>query len=225
MVLDQLWVNFDVERRVFVTAGKQHVKWGVGKFWNPTDYLHPVPRNPLAVFDERVGTTMVKLHVPWEARGWNAYGVAVLEDIAGLDEPTNRLGRVGVGGRVEAVVGTVELGADALTQDGHRPRFGVDASAGIARRVRGGRAPHEPRRAAVGRREPGRAARLALRARRSGGLHARGGRGRELVREVQRRGHRHARRGVPSTTRATRRRTSTRSSSPARRSHGIPPRR
>jgi hypothetical protein len=131
VVLDQLWVNFDVERRVFVTAGKQHVKWGVGKFWNPTDYLHPVPRNPLAVFDERVGTTMVKLHVPWEARGWNAYGVAVLEDIAGLDEPTNRLGRVGVGGRVEAVVGTVELGADALTQDGHRPRFGVDASAGI----------------------------------------------------------------------------------------------
>ena len=131
VVLDQLWVNFDVDRRIFVTAGKQHVKWGVGKFWNPTDYLHPVPRNPLAVFDERVGTTMVKLHVPWEARGWNAYGVAVLEDISGLEEPTNRLGRVGVGGRAEVVVGTVELGADALAQDGHRPRFGVDASAGI----------------------------------------------------------------------------------------------
>jgi hypothetical protein len=130
VVLDQLWVNFDVDRRIFVTAGKQHVKWGVGKFWNPTDYLHPVPRNPLAVFDERVGTMMVKLHAPWEALGWNAYGVAVLEDISGLEEPTNRLGRVGVGGRVEAVAGTVELGADALAQDGHRPRFGVDASAG-----------------------------------------------------------------------------------------------
>jgi hypothetical protein len=131
VVLDQLWVNFDVERRVFVTAGKQHVKWGVGKFWNPTDYLHPVPRNPLAVFDERVGTMMVKLHAPWEARGWNAYGVAVLEDISGLDQPTNRLGRVGVGGRVEAVVGTVELGADALAQDEHHPRFGVDAEVAL----------------------------------------------------------------------------------------------
>ncbi|WP_242338862.1 MULTISPECIES: hypothetical protein [Anaeromyxobacter] len=130
-VLDQLWVNFDVARRVFVTAGRQHVKWGVGKFWNPTDYLHPVRRDPLAVFDERTGTTMVKVHVPWERRGWNAYGVALLDDAAGVDTPTNRLGRVGVGGRTEVVLGTVELGADALTQDGHRPRFGIDASAGV----------------------------------------------------------------------------------------------
>jgi hypothetical protein len=138
-VLDQLWVNFDVERTVFVTAGRQHVKWGVGRFWNPTDYLHPVKRDPLAVFDPRVGTAMVKLHVPWERRGWNAYGVAVLEDVAGdpplrpdgtRDTPT-RLGRVGVGGRAEIVLGKMELGLDALAQDAHRPRFGVDVSAGI----------------------------------------------------------------------------------------------
>jgi hypothetical protein len=130
-VLDQLWVNFDVERVLFVTAGRQHVKWGVGRFWNPTDFLHPVRRNPLAVFDERTGTAMVKLHLPWEARGWNAYGVAVLEDVAGAPEPARRVGRVGVGGRAEVVVGLMELGLDALAQDGHRPRFGVDVSAGV----------------------------------------------------------------------------------------------
>jgi hypothetical protein len=137
--LDQLWVNFDLGRRAFVTAGRQHAKWGVGRFWNPTDYLHPVRRDPLAVFDVRTGTTMVKLHVPWEARGWNAYAVAVLEDVAG-DPPlaadgtrdgTDRLGRVGVGGRAEMVFGPMELGLDALAQDGHRPRFGVDVSAGV----------------------------------------------------------------------------------------------
>ena len=130
-VLDQLWVNFDVGRRVFVTAGKQHVKWGVGRFWNPTDFLHPVRRDPLAVFDARAGTAMVKLHVPWEARGWNLYGVAMLEDAAGAPEPTDRLGRIAAGGRAEAVLGTAELGLDALVQDGHRPRFGVDLSAGV----------------------------------------------------------------------------------------------
>jgi hypothetical protein len=137
--LDQLWVNFDVGRRAFVTAGRQHAKWGVGRFWNPTDYLHPVKRDPLAVFDARTGTTLVKVHVPWEARGWNLYGVAMLEDVAG-DLPrradgsadgTNRLGRVGGGGRAEVVLGTVEVGADALVQAGHRPRFGVDVSAGV----------------------------------------------------------------------------------------------
>jgi hypothetical protein len=131
--LDQLWLNFDVfDRRGFLTAGRQHVKWGVGKFWNPTDYLHPVKRDPLAVFDIRTGTTMVKLQVPWEKRGWNFYGFGVFEDIAGETSlGTNRLGRIGVGGRAEIVLGSAELGLDALTQSGHHPRFGVDLSGGI----------------------------------------------------------------------------------------------
>ena len=138
-VLDQLWVNFDIQHTVFVTAGRQHVKWGVGHFWNPTDYLHPVKRDPVAVFDVRTGTTMVKVHVPWEARGWNLYGMTVFDDIAGqlpvkpdgTPDATNRLGRIGVGGRAEVVLGKMELGVDGLAQQGHRPRFGVDVSAGI----------------------------------------------------------------------------------------------
>jgi hypothetical protein len=130
VVLDQLWLNFDAGRRAFVTAGKQHVKWGVGRFWNPTDYLHPVKRDPLAVFDVRTGTSMLKVHVPWEQRGWNFYGVAFLEDLAGR-EATSRVGRVAAGGRAEIVLGTVELGLDGIVQDGRKPRFGLDVSAGI----------------------------------------------------------------------------------------------
>jgi hypothetical protein len=129
--LDQLWVNFDVARAVFVTVGKQHVKWGVGKFWNPTDYLHPVRRDPLAPFDSRTGATMVKLHVPWEAKGWNFYGIALLDDPAGKGESARTIGKVAGGARAEIVLGTVELGADALVRSGQRPRFGLDFSAGL----------------------------------------------------------------------------------------------
>jgi len=129
-VLDQLWLNFDVGRTAFVTAGKQHVKWGVGRFWNPTDYLHPVKRDPLAAYDTRTGVAMVKAHLPWEARGWNLYGVGLLEDAAGK-EPIGTVGRTGGGGRAEVVLGTAELGADALVQRGNKPRFGVDVSAGV----------------------------------------------------------------------------------------------
>jgi hypothetical protein len=129
-VLDQLWLNFDVRRSVFVTAGKQHVKWGVGRFWNPTDYLHPVRRDPLALYDTRSGVTLVKAHVPWEARGWNFYGVGLVEDATG-EGAISTLGRIGAGGRAELVLGTAELGLDALVQRGNRPRFGVDLSAGI----------------------------------------------------------------------------------------------
>ena len=132
-ILDQLWLNFDVaDRRAFLTAGRQHVKWGVGTFWNPTDYLHPVKRDPLAIYDVRPGTSLVKLHIPWEKRGWNLYGVAVLEDLAGdTTQGVSRLGRIGGGGRAEIVLGTAELGLDALVQDGHHPRFGVDLSGGL----------------------------------------------------------------------------------------------
>lgn len=130
-VLDQLWVNFDVGRRAFVTAGKQHVKWGTGKFWNPTDWLHSVRRDPLVVFDPRTGTAMLKVHVPWEARGWNAYGYLVFDDTGTRPVAPRRLGRVGAAARTEVVLGTFELGLDALVRDGRRPRFGADASLGV----------------------------------------------------------------------------------------------
>jgi hypothetical protein len=138
--LDQLWLNFDVARTVYVTVGKQHVKWGTGHFWNPTDWLHPVRRDPLAQLDVRTGITMVKAHLPWEARGWNLYGVLVAEDLAGRPAApyatftapdagaSNALGHVGGGGRAELVLGPVELGLDAVAQRGHKPKLGADLS-------------------------------------------------------------------------------------------------
>ncbi len=152
VLLDQLWLRFDVERTAFVTLGRQHVKWGVGRFWNPTDYLHAVRRDPLAVFDERTGTTMARVDLPWEQRGWNLSGVAVFEPlvtqattafVSSLEEPTgtvataaqaspsNQLGAIGGGARAEVVVGTWELGLDAVAQRGIRPRYGVDVSGGL----------------------------------------------------------------------------------------------
>ena len=130
--LDQLWVNFDVARTVFVTAGRQHVKWGVGHFWNPTDYLHRAPRDPLDPFDVRVGTAMVKAQLPWESRGWNAYGFALLEDPRyGGGDRSGTLAGIPLGARLEAVLGTVEVGVDALGGSGAAPRYGLDVSAGV----------------------------------------------------------------------------------------------
>jgi hypothetical protein len=125
--LDQMWLRFDILHTVFVTAGKQHARWGTGRFWSPTDFLHIRRRNPLDVFDARTGTTMVKLHVPWEARGWNFYGYGLLEDA----EAKPRVGDVGGAGRAEIVLGTTEIGAGALVQRGRKPKLAFDASTGI----------------------------------------------------------------------------------------------
>ena len=134
VLLDQMWIRFDVLEHVFVTAGKQHVRWGTGRFWQPTDYLHPLRRNPLDVFDARGGTTMLKLNVPWEEKAWNFYGFLVGED---PNLPTPTLNKVAAAFRVEGVVAGVEVGADTYlggsNADGSRskPRYGFDMSTGI----------------------------------------------------------------------------------------------
>jgi hypothetical protein len=127
-ILDQMWIRFDIQNYVFVTAGKQHVRWGTGRFWQPTDYLHPIKRNPLDVFDARPGTTMLKLHVPWEERGWNFYGFAVTED---PNEATQTLRQVAGAARAELVILGAEVGLDTFLKNGQKPRFGVDLSTGI----------------------------------------------------------------------------------------------
>ena len=127
ITLDQLWLRFDLLRTVFVTLGKQHVKWGAGRFWNPTDFLHPVRRDALALFDVRTGVTMAKLHVPWEATGANFYAIGLFDNFSNADT----LGEVGGAFRAEFVVGDAEIGADAVVQRGDRPRYGVDISSAL----------------------------------------------------------------------------------------------
>ncbi|MEO7034446.1 MAG: hypothetical protein ABI548_11135 [Polyangiaceae bacterium] len=126
--LDQLWLRFDIAHTVFVTAGKQHVRWGTGHFWAPTDFLHLRPRNPLDVFDARTGTTMLKLHLPIESRAWNFYGYLLTES----NTSTPTLGRVAAAGRAEFVLGPAELGLGALAQRSLKPKFASDLSFGIA---------------------------------------------------------------------------------------------
>jgi hypothetical protein len=125
--LDQLWLRFDIAHRVFVTAGKQHVRWGTGHFWAPTDFLHLRPRNPLDVFDARTGTTMLKLHVPVESRAWNFYGYLITES----NTSTPTLGSVAAAARAELVLGPAELGLGTLAQRSQKPKFAADLSFGI----------------------------------------------------------------------------------------------
>ncbi len=124
IALNELWLKFDLERVVFVTAGRQVVRWGAGRFWNPTDFLNSQYKDPLAVFDERLGLALVKAHLPIESLGWNFYAVANLEDAARPDE-------VGGALRAEMVLGLAELSLTAAKRKGTPAQYGVDLSAGL----------------------------------------------------------------------------------------------
>jgi hypothetical protein len=126
-VLDQMWLSFDILHTVFVTAGKQHVRWGTARFWAPTDYLHAQARNPLLPFDARTGTTMLKLEVPWEEHGWNFYAYALPENV----DATRTTGSVAGAARAEIVLGTLEAGAGVFGRKNSKAKFAGDVSFGV----------------------------------------------------------------------------------------------
>jgi hypothetical protein len=126
--LDQLWLRFDVEHALFVTAGKQHVRWGTGHVWSPTDYLHVQRRNPLEVFDARTGTSMIKLHLPIESKAWNFYAYGVAEGPNSVPS----IKYLGGAARAELVFETTELGLGFYAQKGSAPKLAADVSSGIA---------------------------------------------------------------------------------------------
>ncbi|MFO0726308.1 MAG: hypothetical protein U1E65_21160 [Myxococcota bacterium] len=123
LLFDQLWLKFDIARTVFVTVGRQRVKWGVGRFWNPTDFLNSSVRDPLAVFDERLGVNLVKLHLPIESLSWNFYAIASLDD-------TDLIKKVGLALRAEILIDTTELSLSFNARKDGPTRFGADLSSG-----------------------------------------------------------------------------------------------
>lgn len=130
VALDQLWLRFDVLRRVYVTVGRQKVRWGVSRIWYPTDYLNATPRDALNPFDARLGVTMVKVHVPVESLGWNFYGYGLLDSVT-IGSGGISLGQLGGALRGEFVVGPAEFGVGGVWQKGRRPRYALDVSSAI----------------------------------------------------------------------------------------------
>lgn len=140
--LDQLFMQFDVGRWLFLTVGKQPVRWGTGRIWNPVDAVNASRKDPLALFDERTGVSMVKAQIPLEALGANLVALLMIQGEGQWDD-------LGAALRFEKTLWTAEMGLsaivtqrrDALTLpqliSGDQPgthgegQFGLDLSAGI----------------------------------------------------------------------------------------------
>ncbi len=105
--LDQLWLKYDIGRVAYVTVGRQRVRWGASRFFNPTDFLNASQINPIALFDARLGVDMVKIHVPIGVV--NIYGVGLFDGASSVED-------VGGALRVEALIGQAEVTVSALAR-------------------------------------------------------------------------------------------------------------
>ncbi|RJS23165.1 hypothetical protein DRW03_12660 [Corallococcus sp. H22C18031201] len=128
VLLGQLWLKFDVARTLYVTAGRQEVRWGSSQVWRPTDFLQAPNPDPLSNLDLRTGVDMVKLSLPWESMAANLALIGTAEMTGTTDE--DRAVRYGGAVRAEMAVGPGELIATAAFREQRRPRYGLDLSVG-----------------------------------------------------------------------------------------------
>lgn len=123
--IDELWFKWDLARSVFITYGKQHLKWGSGQIWNPTDFTAREVRDPFDLFDRRLGQNLLKIHIPNEKMGFNYYAVVQFDDAERNED-------LGLALRGEfAFLGTGELALTAQARSNAPQRLGVDVSSAL----------------------------------------------------------------------------------------------
>jgi hypothetical protein len=127
VTLDQFWFRFGLGQRVFFTIGRQQLRWGSSKVWNPTDFLQEPNPRPLDALDLRTGIDMLKVNIPWEAMASNLWLIAT----ADLKGPESQRLRYGGAVRAEVTLGPSELSLTAAFQQGRRPRYGLGWSVGV----------------------------------------------------------------------------------------------
>ncbi len=128
--LDQLWLRFDIARKVYLTIGRQKVRWGVSRIWYPTDFLNSQPRDALNPFDVRLGVNMLKVHVPVESLGWNFYAYGLLDAVK-VTSAGVQLEQLGGAVRGEFVLGPAEIGIGGVWQKDRRGRYAIDVSSSL----------------------------------------------------------------------------------------------
>ncbi len=128
--LDQLWLRFDIARKVYLTIGRQKIRWGVSRIWYPTDFLNSRPRDAFNPFDVRLGVNAVKVHVPVESLGWNFYAYGLLDGV-NVTSSGLKLHQLGGAVRGEFVIGPAEIGIGGVWQEGRRQRYAVDVSTAL----------------------------------------------------------------------------------------------
>lgn len=124
-LLDQAWIRIELPKDVQITAGKQHEKWGTSRFFNPTDFLMPERRDPLLVFDPRLGASMVKVEVSPER--WSVAAMALFDNAG----PARVLGELGAAARAELTLKETTAGIGAVLQEGRAPRYALDVAAAL----------------------------------------------------------------------------------------------
>jgi hypothetical protein len=124
--LQELKLSANIDKKLFFTFGRQKVKYGAAKFFNPTDFLNSQPLNFFLPSDERPGVDMVKAHLPSGTA--NLYAVGMV-GTAGTTNPSGGYfrGELGYDG-IEGFLGAGEIALSGILPRVQGPQTIFDLS-------------------------------------------------------------------------------------------------
>ncbi len=128
--LQELKYSANIDQKIFLTVGRQKVKYGAAKFFNPTDFLNSQPLNFFLPSDERPGIDMVKAHIPSGVA--NFYAAKMVGNLASSGNPAGSYfrGEVAYDGGGD-FLGSGEISVSGFFPRGQPDRVGFDISQAV----------------------------------------------------------------------------------------------
>lgn len=118
--LREVFLDFNIDRRVYFRTGKQVLQWGRCSLWNPTDLINVEKKTFVRKIGYRDGAYGLKVHVPFGA-SYNIYGFL---DTGNASEDRDLGGAL----KFEFLAGRTEMAFSGWGKRSRRPVFGYDLS-------------------------------------------------------------------------------------------------
>lgn len=123
--INELFLDANLNRKVYFRGGKQVLKWGRGYFWNPSDLINVEYKDFLETNRPQEGTLGVRAHVPMGIDK-NIYVFVGMTDADSLEE-------FSVASKYEFLVGNTEMSVSAWNKQGSSLVLGYDISTRLAK--------------------------------------------------------------------------------------------
>ncbi len=119
----EVFLDANIDKKVYFRVGKQRLQWGRGYFFNPTDLINIEKKNFLDMDSNREGVYGLKVHIPFGV-AYNLYGFLDVGDEIDTEY-------FAWAGKLEFLIKNTEMAFSGWTKKGHHPIYGFDFSSRI----------------------------------------------------------------------------------------------
>lgn len=116
----EIFLDFNLNRQIYVRTGKQVLQWGRSYFWNPTDLVNTEHRDFFQLDRYRDGSYGTRIHVPFGA-AQNVYVFLNQENATNID-------KIAVAAKYEFLLGNSEIGLSTWQKRNAVSLYGIDFS-------------------------------------------------------------------------------------------------